>query len=68
MVQKNRKTIVVTEQTFETLRSLGTVTESLNDVISRLIENQKAASAQDSFYGTKGEMTAVPLQPGGNND
>lgn len=66
MVQKNRKTIVVTEQTFETLRSLGTVTESFNDVIKRLIQNQKAASAQDSLEGTKGRIAAA-LQPGGHN-
>jgi predicted CopG family antitoxin len=42
MVQQTRKTIVVTGETFETLRSLGTVTESFNDVILRLIEKSKA--------------------------
>jgi predicted CopG family antitoxin len=38
MVQQTRKTIVVTGETFETLKGLGTVTESFNDVILRLIE------------------------------
>jgi predicted CopG family antitoxin len=65
MTQKNRKTIMVTEETYDTLKDLGTLTESFNDVIWKLI--RKAASAQDSFDGTKGEMAAAPLQPGGNN-
>jgi predicted CopG family antitoxin len=66
MTQKNRKTIMVSEDTYDSLRNLGTVAESFNDVITRLI--QKAASAQDSLEGTKGRIAAAPLQPGGNND
>jgi predicted CopG family antitoxin len=57
MVQQNRKTIVVTEKTFETLRSLGTVTESFNDVITRLI--QKAATGQSSFEGHISQSAVV---------
>jgi predicted CopG family antitoxin len=56
MVQQNRKTIVVTDKT-ETLRSLGTVTESFNDVICRLI--QKAATGQSSFEGHIGQSAVV---------
>ena len=46
MVQQSRKTIVVTPETFETLRNLGTVTESFNDVILRLIEKSKAKESK----------------------
>ena len=42
MVQQSRKTIVVTPETFDTLRNLVLVTESFNDVILRLIEKSKA--------------------------
>jgi predicted CopG family antitoxin len=57
MVQQSRKTIVVTERNFETLRKMGTVTESFNDVITRLIE--KAASGQSSFEGHIGQSAVV---------
>jgi Putative antitoxin len=58
MVQQNHKTIVVSERNYETLRNLGTITESFNDVISKLLE--KAASGQSSFEGPIGQ-TAVAL-------
>ena len=45
---------------------MGTVTESFNDVIWKLI--QKAVSGQQPFQGTAGQVTATdPLQPGGQN-
>jgi predicted CopG family antitoxin len=46
MVQQNHRTIVVSDRNYETLRNLGTITDSFNDVISKLLENQnqKAAS------------------------
>jgi Putative antitoxin len=59
MVQQNRKTIVVTERNFETLRKMGNVTESFNDVITRLIE--KAAMSGQSLAGV-GQSTATALQ------
>ena len=40
MVQRSRKTIVVTTGTYETLKHMGAVTESFEDVILRLIEQQ----------------------------
>ena len=46
MVQEGRKHISVKTETFETLRSLGTVTESFNDVILRLIEKSKATESK----------------------
>jgi hypothetical protein len=59
MVQQSRKTIVVTERNFETLRKMGTVTESFNDVITRLIE--KAMSGQQPLDGSAGQTVAAPL-------
>jgi predicted CopG family antitoxin len=64
-MQRNHRVIVIRNETYETLRHLGTVTESFNDVISRLI--QKAASAQDSFQGAEGRTAATPLTPRGEN-
>ena len=41
MAQQNFRSIVVREQTYEALKSLGgTVTESIDSVISKLIRNQ----------------------------
>jgi predicted CopG family antitoxin len=65
LTQKNHRTIVVRDDTYETLKHLGTVTESFNDVILKLI--QKAVSAQDSFHGAEGQTAAEPYQPGGRN-
>jgi predicted CopG family antitoxin len=64
-MQKNYKTIVVRSETYHTLRHLGTVTESFNDVISRLIK--KAASGHDSFQGLDGQKTAAPRSPKGED-
>jgi hypothetical protein len=61
MVQQSRKTIVVTEQIFDILRGMGNVTESFNDVITRLIvQNQKAMSGQQPLVGSAGQDTAAP--------
>lgn len=40
MVQKNHRTIVVKDNTYEALKHLGTVTESFDSVISKLIQTQ----------------------------
>jgi predicted CopG family antitoxin len=61
MVQQNRRTIVVTEQNFEALRKMGTVTESFNDVITRLIENQKAAMSGQSLAGVSQSIAAASI-------
>jgi hypothetical protein len=65
MVQQSRKTIVITEQNFEALRRMGTVTESFNDVISRLIQNQKAAMSGQSLAGSNQVIAAPPQSPAG---
>jgi Putative antitoxin len=57
LVQRNHKTIVVTEQTYETLKHMGTVTESFNDVILKLIEN--TATSQSSLQGHTGRAAVV---------
>ena len=41
MTQLGRKTIVPTEETYETLKHMGSLTESFEDVILRLIEQNK---------------------------
>ena len=45
---------MVTGETYDSLKNLGTVTESFNDVIWRLI--QKAVSGQQSFDGSAGQQ------------
>lgn len=53
LTQKAFKTIVITEDTYASLRKLGNVTESFNDVILKLI--QKSATGQQSFEGLAGQ-------------
>jgi hypothetical protein len=62
MVQQNRKTIVVTEKNFEALRRMGTITESFNDVITKLLQNQKAAMSGPTLTGSV-QNTASVSQP-----
>ena len=61
MVQKAFKTIVITEDTYASLRMLGNVTESFNDVILKLIEN--TATSQSSFQGRTGRAAATEQLP-----
>jgi hypothetical protein len=65
MAQKSFKTIVVHDDLYDELRRLGTVTESFNDVIWKLIN--KAASGQSSFQGPADQKTAAPSELGGQN-
>jgi predicted CopG family antitoxin len=57
LTQKAFKTIVITEDTYASLRKLGNVTESFNDVILKLI--QKSATGQQSFEGLAGQNAGV---------
>jgi hypothetical protein len=57
LTQKAFKTIVITEDTYASLRKLGNVTESFNDVILKLIEN--TATSQSSFEGHTGRAAVV---------
>jgi predicted CopG family antitoxin len=43
MAQKNYRTIVIKEPTYEALKLLGTVTESFDSVISKLIQKQRGS-------------------------
>ena len=45
MVQKSRKNISIYDDTYETLRHMGSVTESFDSVVRKLIE--KAASVKE---------------------
>jgi predicted CopG family antitoxin len=56
MVQINRRTIVVHDDTYETLKSFGTVAESFDDVIWKLIN--RAVSDLDSYHGPQGQKAA----------
>jgi hypothetical protein len=70
MIQQSRKTIVVTEQNFEALRKMGTFTESFNDIISRLLQNQIPASGQSPLVGSTGQDAVVnrnDQRDGGHN-
>jgi predicted CopG family antitoxin len=59
---------MITEKTYDTLKNLGTVTESFNDIIWKLIQNEKkAVSGQQPFNGSASQDTAGPLQPGGGD-
>jgi hypothetical protein len=50
MVQKSYRTIVIHAETYDELKRLGTVTESFNDVIWKLI-----ASGAGSSQGSTGQ-------------
>ena len=56
------KMISIRETTYKDLAQMGTLEDTFDSVISRLIENQKAVSAQDSFQGAKGQ-TAAATEP-----
>ena len=67
MVQKGRKNISIYDDTYETLRHMGSVTESFDSVVRKLIE--KAASSQQPLDGSGGQTAAAPPIPrsGGQN-
>jgi predicted CopG family antitoxin len=54
------KMISVSEKTYHNLAELGSLEDSFDSVIARLIQKQKAASGQ-TLAGT-GQTTAAPLQ------
>jgi hypothetical protein len=55
------KMISVSEKTYHDLAQMGTLEDSFNSVIQRIIERQKAASSQQPFQGSDGPRTAAPL-------
>ena len=65
LTQRNYRNVSLKDDTYETLKQMGDLTESFDDVVKRLII--KAASAQQPLSGKSGSITAAPLQPGGNN-
>ena len=57
MVQKGRKNISIYDDTYETLKHMGAVTESFDSVVRKLI--LKAASSQQPFDGSAGQTAVV---------
>jgi hypothetical protein len=54
--------IAVSEKTYHDLAKMGTLEDSFNGVIEKMIEEkQKAASSQQPFEGSDGPRTAAPL-------
>jgi predicted CopG family antitoxin len=45
-MQKARKYIVISKNTYESLRSLGTVTDSFDSVITQLLKQQQSEQLQ----------------------
>jgi hypothetical protein len=50
LVQKNHRNVSLKDDTYETLKRMGDVTESFDDVVKRLL---KAASAPEALGGTE---------------
>jgi len=59
--------IAISERTYHNLAQMGTLEDTFDSVIERMIQREKAASAQDSLERTKDGIAAAPLQPGGHN-
>ena len=47
MTQKDRKLIVVSKANYDSLRGLGTVTDSFDSVISKLLKEQEKRGSID---------------------
>jgi predicted CopG family antitoxin len=58
----SRKMISLTEKTYKDLVRLGTLEDSFDSVISRMIEKEKAATSGPTLAGTN-QNAATVLQP-----
>jgi predicted CopG family antitoxin len=67
MPSKNSRLIVISKENYEILRRAGTITDSFNSVISRLIKEAKldenVAMTRGSLAGSTESMTTAPRQP-----
>jgi predicted CopG family antitoxin len=59
LTQKNHRNVCLHDTTYETLKQMGALTESFDDVINRLI---KAAFGSSSFEGRESQKAGT-LQP-----
>jgi predicted CopG family antitoxin len=57
-----RKMVSLTENTYKKLAQMGTLEDSFDSVILRLIENQKAVSGSSSFQGLERQTTAAETE------
>jgi hypothetical protein len=62
------KMIAISKRTHHNLAQMGTLGDTFDSVIDRMIQREKAASAQDSLERTKDGIAAAPLHHGGQND
>jgi hypothetical protein len=60
LVQKNHRNVCLHDETYETLKQMGALTESFDDVINRLI---KAASGSSSFQGPESQKAVGRFNP-----
>jgi predicted CopG family antitoxin len=55
----SRKMVSLTEKTYKSLVQMGTLEDTFDSVIQRMIEREKAASGQSSFEGRIGQSAVV---------
>jgi hypothetical protein len=64
MTHKNHRMIVISQQNYEILRKAGTITDSFNSVISKLIKDAKldenVAMARGSLAGSTESTATAP--------
>jgi predicted CopG family antitoxin len=56
----SRKMIAISEKTYHNLAKLGSLEDSFDSVIARLIQKQKAASGQNPLVGSTGQNAGLP--------
>jgi hypothetical protein len=62
LMSSKSRLISVSEKTYHTLAEMGTLEDSFNSVIEKMIEErQKAASSQQPFQGSDGPRATAPL-------
>jgi hypothetical protein len=72
MANKNSELIWVSKRNKEILRNAGTITDSFDSVIARLIEStgldKKVAMARSTLEGVTESTATLPQQPTGEGD
>jgi predicted CopG family antitoxin len=63
----SRKLIAISEKTYKDLAMMGTLEDSFDSVIHRMIEREKIVASGQTFAGAGQNATTAPKQPGGCN-
>jgi hypothetical protein len=61
------KMISVSEKTWKNLTQMGTLGDTFDSVISRMIQREKVATSGQTLAGTGQDAATAPKQPGGHN-